>query len=343
MRISSALFVLVAIVAMVSLATYVSFTGPTEVVASDMAGPDVIERASPAENGGGLIRGDATMSVSTETPLVERSDNLLTRPIEDLLGVSIPWKKQPASPNRAAFYAALNPVDGAELVRLANEEDEAMAAAELATRKSLCNDVPATRAELEAEMQALEETGIVGTTLTEGHQLVSADEVQRRLTMMQGAFDQCESIRIALDGDDTDYMKLAADLGHTNAMVAYGRNVVADNADLAKQYFLSAWEAGEPNALLFWSNLENARFEQGIDPSADVESVAIFTVHAAVEEAKIALYNIPPSHPVAQAMAEAGDDARKKLNSLAGYKQDMAIARAKELIETNGRCCLRLD
>ena len=347
MRTSSAFLLLLAVVTVASLATLVRSGRQAVVEAVHEDRVDFVGHESPAQK-----RDSVTPSVPAEVLAGENlhSDNRDSLPIQTqslraLLGISIEWKKRPvlSSPEALrAFQAAVVDFNAAELVRLAKEEHVTDAASVLAVRKADCKNAPTTREALKAEMEAVEQSGIVGSSLTEGHQVVSDEELRIRLQVMEGVFEKCTQIRNVLDGDDTDFMKLAADNGNPVAMLNYGNSVLGDDADLAKSYYERSWELGESEALRILSTYENDRFERGDDPSADIESVALFAAYAAVEEAKIERYGIDPSHPVAQALAETGDEARARLDSLVPYKRELALARARELIDSNSRCCLRI-
>ncbi|MEM7278798.1 MAG: hypothetical protein AAF385_11800, partial [Pseudomonadota bacterium] len=126
------------------------------------------------------------------------------------------------------------------------------------------------------------------------------------------------------------------------AMLDYANSILANNSELAKSYMDRAWNSGEATALWSLSGYENSRFELGFDPSADIESAALLLAFSALEEAKIELFRVDPSHPVAKATTETANSALQRLDALNPYKRDLAIKRAQELIQTNDRCCIRL-
>lgn len=342
MRTSTAFLTLLALVAVAALAAFLWSEKPTNVDVERQESADVVGSDSPAEK-----RDPAASPESIET-LPENDESLSQAPaesIQSLVGVSIEWKKGPVESDVAGmqkFHTAMAEFNAPELVRLAKVEHVTHAARVVAFIQTQCGGAPVTHEELEREMEALRQSGIVDSTLIEGDLLAADNEIRMHLQMMQEAFDKCTTLRSVLDGDDTDFMKLAADHGNPIAMIEHGRSILHDETELAKSYFDKSWDAGESSALFTLSNYEIDRFERGEDPSADVESVALFAAYAAVEEAKIELYSMDPSHPVALAITETADDARDRLDSLVPYKREMALARARELINSNSHCCIRV-
>ncbi len=334
------LFTIVAITSIASMSWY----GNSEGLEADLA----LEIESGPADFSASARDPVAASISATTSGDNReaSNQERARSIRSLIAVSIVWKKGLASSNpegMRAFDAAVTNFDVAELVRLAKEEDEPFSARELGIRKSQCVGAPTTREGLEREMSNLKQSRTVSATVTEGDFLATNEEELRLLLqMMESTFEKCSDIRTVLDGDDTDFMKMSADNGNPVAMLDYANSIFSDNSELAKSYMDSAWNSGQASALWVLSNYETSRFERGIDPSADVEAAALLLAFAALEEARIELFGIDPSHPVAQAAVETANGALQRLDALNPYKRDLAIKRAQELIETNDRCCIRL-
>lgn len=324
----------VAIIAVVGV-VQLDLHGPSNppIVAEDLTAPEIDENFREETNLLGPEEREALAGVLPIGGAVVSGS--LQQSFQEFVGAEIRWITLPEPEAVVQIQTANEP----ELVRLAREEKDVHAAAVLGAAIAQCRLVPRSRSEFEREIERLEASRIQSSSPVDGDQIAPDHEIPQIVEILSGQFERCETLRSTLGDDTTDYTKLAADSGHSGAMIDYASSRLRSDPSTARAYLEKAWQDGVHHALKWKSDAEAFLYERGVDPLADVESAASLTAYAALEEAFMDRMGAPPSHPVRAASNEHIQLAREKLDLLVPYKQEQALARAKELIESNERCC----
>ncbi|MEM7281365.1 MAG: hypothetical protein AAF438_07035 [Pseudomonadota bacterium] len=257
--------------------------------------------------------------------------------LRDNLRFELFWRK---NENKPKDKDAITDFDVPLLVSLAHDGDT-YAARHLAIARSGCRQAPTTTGALEKEIFELRQTRSHGYSATEGDMRVTdPNEIERTVLVMRSAYEKCTALRNFLEGDDTNFMQLAADNGNPIAMIDFGNSIIGSAPELAHQYFVRSWNQGEPDALLALSNFERARYDRNAgSPDGLVDSVAYFVAYAVLNEVRLELMgadvsNFPPVH-------EDNLRANELLQSLLPDQRERALARSEEVVSTNNNCCLQ--
>ncbi len=289
------------------------------------------ERQSAGETVAKLAsQGSVVVSSKTHPDTESQSENLVSLRASDeqgegetfrsLVGASIAWKPDDTDLPPLNIHGH----DYDELFRLANQEDDIYASLILDLAWSSCYGMPRTEAELEEETQSVLDL----FARSYGH---SFEEQQRIAEGVRQNYETCRIVDRVLEGDETDYAKKAAEAGSIQGMAIYGARAMRSDPDLARSYLLSVWHFGRWMGLERLAMVEEIRFESGLDPNARIEAVAYYAVRAAIFEAFMERVGGDSTQTVALAKA--------RINELLPNERGAALARAKEIIESNTECC----
>ncbi|MEO0365450.1 MAG: hypothetical protein AAF265_08165 [Pseudomonadota bacterium] len=211
---------------------------------------------------------------------------------------------------------------------------------EIALIKSMCWDVAHDESTLEANIEQYLQTRIVGKPDFSSAGYTDAQYVAIRIGGMRQSFEQCTEFRAAIgDQINDDLAQQAVDNGSAAAMWFLTIDYIERDPDYAYELAETAWGLGKWAALDPLSNLAQQRYIDGVYPSGDVESAALFLLY-------VELYELSDTHRIEKYGGHRSfthgyhSVVERKIDALLPHQRPQVIERANELLELNTRCCL---
>ena len=156
--------------------------------------------------------------------------------------VTINWRD---SPDRTFLFPNGSPLENYEFYKVLAESDVGLAAYQLANMMSRCSHTYLSRSELDSSIKQMRETfTYYDPELDARVRLGKPEEVERAVVASTALFEGCKDFSAEQRGEHQRWMELAANNGHTAAMLDYGRTLDDPVASVA--LYRSAWQQGFP-------------------------------------------------------------------------------------------------
>lgn len=172
-----------------------------------------------------------------------------------------------------------SPLENFEYYKLAAESGYGIAAYQLANMMDSCRHAYLTREELDEAIVKMRQTSTYYDPKYERIvRIGEPDLVEEHVSSSVARFESCKDFTVDQREESEMWMELAANNGHTTAMLDYGRQLA--DPQLSLDLYRSAWELGDADALLSLAEGLEKVFDQGMDPNAKVP--AYVALHAYV-------------------------------------------------------------
>ena len=151
-----------------------------------------------------------------------------------------------------------------------------------------------------------------------------------------GPFENCAGLSKEQRSEQAEWLKTAADLGESLAMIEYSRDI-ADN-DIAIDFLNRAWKTGDIEALPFLAKRYGQSYESGENPQNKVRAYSTFYAYNQLIRAGLEGHGDIASRWVKRNQIEL-DQLEKTLHQ---HEIEQGRELAEQLVQSNENCCIRM-
>lgn len=252
--------------------------------------------------------------------------------VSDEETISINWYEPP---HRNFLFPNGSPLENYGYYKSLAESGHGLAAYQLANMMSSCSHMFLTRAELdEAIVQMRETFTYYNPKLDSKVRIGEPEKVNEYIESAIEHFESCNDFTAAQREEHEKWMELAANNGHTTAMLDYGRKL--DDPVASVELFRSAWRQGDGNALLSLAEGLEQMYDEGIDPSAKIPAYA--AMHGFVMLLRIA-HGTNPDRVVGRWTLPNQAKLDEMAKEMFPHELETAVELSRTLITSNRNCC----
>ena len=151
--------------------------------------------------------------------------------------------------------------------------------------------------------------------------------------LVREPYQRCASLTPAQKQESDHWLRMAADLGDSLAMLEYAR--LSDDRELREEYLMKSWMAGEADALRLLSQHYGEAYESGESPSNKVLAYAMFLAYERLLDAALQDHG-----PISHSWLYRNQDRLAEMTiRMHSYEVSQAMRMAKDLIRSNPACC----
>ena len=151
--------------------------------------------------------------------------------------------------------------------------------------------------------------------------------------LVREPYQRCVSLTPEQKQETDHWLRMAADLGDSLAMLEYGR--LNEDKELREKYLTESWKGGEADALRLLSEHYGQAYESGESPSNKVLAYTMFLAYERLLDAALEGHG-----PVARGWLHQNQDRLAEMTlRMHSYEISQATGMAKELIRSNPACC----
>ena len=261
--------------------------------------------------------------------LSESKDKLLVFPDGEVLEVKWRKHKQPT----VSQYG----VDNYEILREAALTGDAIASIMLYEMQRSCQSRYESEDELEAALDQLYQTHTIpipGREQPAG--LGDPERIDRMEAQMRSKYSRCKKL-LAYQGNlEEKWLERSANDGWPLAMIELGQQ--QEDQESARILYQAAWDAGSTQSLDLLSEIIRQSYENGVDPSANVEAFAMLRTYTIIETTLLKNQGRIAGRQAARLQAKL--DEEQKL--LLPQELEEALEMSKQMIRSNPNCCFGL-
>ncbi len=225
-------------------------------------------------------------------------------------------------------------VDNYEVLREAALNGDAIISMILHERQRSCQSRFESEEDLEAAVDQLHQTHTIPFPGQEQPSGISnPEDIENMESILRAKFSDCEKL-VAYQGSlEEKWLERSAADGWPIAMIELGRQ--QEDAELAKRFYLEAWEAGSVESLELLAEIIKHSYESGVAPSANVEAFAVLHTYTIIESATLKDHGQVAGRIIASLMAKLESERRL----LRPRELREAIEMSKQMIRSNPNCC----
>lgn len=217
-----------------------------------------------------------TDHATTESNVKSLRDSQSDASSSEAAPLDIKWREPPY---RDFPFPNGSPLENYHYYRLLAESGNGFAAYQLAEMMSGCSHSFLTQDELDSAIVQLRETFTyfdpeLNATVRIGQQAKVNEFIEGKVQQ----FENCRAFTAEQRQEHGEWLELAANNGYALGMIDYGRGL--DDPHASVELYRSAWQQGQPYALLSLAQGLERIYDEGIDPTAKVPAYA--AMHAFV-------------------------------------------------------------
>lgn len=230
-----------------------------------------------------------------------------------------------------------------ELVPMA-EAGDSKAAFALFQRLSFCQTAipPQSAAEHQADLDRIEQTFQVpvyrdGEVFWGSIKNPRPEQIQHAKMATKRRYELCNTLSMVQRDEANHWLQSSINNGATwyEVVSAYANTLGEDDQE---KIYQSAWDSGDPRALLDLARLQKTRYESGDKPDGNVEAYAYLLAFNVINQA-VALEN--PAIPTTFGIGPETQAAMER-HQLLPRQVAEAEKMAEELISGNNNCCFEI-
>lgn len=153
---------------------------------------------------------------------------------------------------------------------------------------------------------------------------------------LRDPYRNCQGITAEQKAESLDWLKMAADLGHSLAMIEYSRTLNDGNA--AEEYLMNAWESGDAEALRFLAERYQASYDSGVTPESNVKAYAAYYAYTRILESGLTDHGSIAN----RWLSRNKQDLASMTEKMQAYEIEEAVKLAEEMIRENRKCCFSM-
>ena len=246
--------------------------------------------------------------------------------------IAINWRELP---HRNFVFPNGTPLENYEYYKALAELGNGLAAHQLANMMLGCRHSFRTKEELDAGIVQMRETFTFTDPESKANVRIGEPaEVNQYIENATQQFENCRGFTHEQRTEHKVWLELAANNGHTTAMLDYGHQLEDPQASI--ELYRSTWREGDANALLSLAVGLEQIYDRGIDPSAKVPAYA--AMHAFVTLLRAA-HGADPERIVGRRTLRNQAKLEEMAKEMLPDELERAGELSRQLITSNENCC----